>query len=141
MSHRQGNQMINFDYLWFVVLALSAFGCVSLVVMLVVFDIWRFIETRRNKNCGAANRVWVIYNPNGSSPSRPPTVIGGGTRGDRDAAVRDESGSGIKCYGAGEFPLQRATALADGLDLGRERVQCPNCERCGCNRSDAGDAA
>lgn len=133
--------MINFDYLAFVVLSFRGFGCVSLAVVLVIFDIWRFIETRRNKHSGPVDRVWIVDESSASGSSRPPTIIGGDADSKRDEVVRGESGTGIKCYGAGEFPLQRPPASTDGTDLGGERVQCAGCEQCRCNRADAGDAA
>lgn len=128
--------MNDFDYLTFAVTAFASFAFFAGAFVLIGFELWRFIETRKKKisnvdgfACGSSGGATST-----GGPSRP-------TGGDTAGVVRNKSGAGYRCYGAGEFPLQRATTFVDGADLGRKRVQCAGCEQCRCNRSNASDAA
>lgn len=128
--------MKDFDYLTFAITAFASFAFFAGAFALIGFELWRFIETRKKK---ISNVDGFACGGSGCAAS-----TGGTSRpadGDTTGVMWGESGAGIKCYGVGEFPLQRATALADGIDLGGKRVQCAGCEQCRCDRSNASDAA
>lgn len=127
--------MNDFDYLTFAVTAFASFAFFAGAFVLIGFELWRFIETRKKKisNVGGFACGGSGCATSAGGPSRP-------TDGDTAGVVRSKSGAGYRCYDAGEFPLQRASEIVDGADLGGKRVQCANCQRCRSHRPDAGNA-
>ena len=107
--------MKDFDYLTFAVTAFASFAFFAGAFVLIGFELWRFIETRKKKignvdgfACGGSGCA-----TSAGGPSRP-------TDGDTAGVVRRQPSAGIKCYRADEFPLQRPQSAAHGPDLGGE---------------------